>query len=237
MLRYLSILLFAGAVALPAFGAEGKGDDALPELPGRTAFRRGGSAPGVDGVIRLSDGKAIGGKVSMTRDKRLELYDTTRKKWIRTTIKQVRLLEFSVEQEKIEKEWRWKASGRDDKVYSGRTYVDRRYRAALTVKRGAKKYAGHVLGTVVYVTDEKGTRHRYLLRKDHRGKVGQKPGQIVYVKQIDLRPGALEAFRKEQQKKRSRARAAKSDADTEKTPPESRQARPPAQESKPSDGK
>ena len=130
---------------------------------------------------------------------------------------------------------RWKASGRNEKVYSGRTYVDRRYRAALTVKRGAKKYDGHVLGTVVYVTDEKGTRHRYLLRKDHRGKMDQKPDQIVYVKQIDLRPGALETFRKEQQKKRERL--SNPDAEAEKKTPESRRVTPPpAQENKPSNG-
>ncbi len=200
-------LVLATLSVLPALAAEADDDSSLPELPQSGGFRRGARAHGVDGVIHLSNGTAIGGKVSSTRGKRLELYDTTRKKWIRTDVRQIRTLAFAVEKETIEREWRWKMSGRDDKVYTGKTYVDRRYQATLTLKRAGKTYTGHVLGTVIYVTNAKGKRQRHFLRKDHRGKVGQKPGEIVYVRLVDLRPGAREAFRKEQMRREKAAKA------------------------------
>ncbi len=135
------------------------------------------------GRLELSDGTRHKGKLYLTRDKRLEVFDIKQEKWFKLHLRQLESITFSIESEKREDEWRWKEGGSDVKVLTGRFYYDRKY--VVTVKtRDGETITGHTRGTVIYVKPEEGRAVRFIIRKDQRGDWGKKPKEIIYIKSI-----------------------------------------------------
>jgi hypothetical protein len=91
-----------------------------------------------------------------------------------------------VESEKVEKEWRFKEAGNDEKLYTGRTYVDRKLRTTVTLADGKTRIAGQVKGTVLYVETREGEKRKFFLYHDQSGAVGQTAEQVVYIKSVVL---------------------------------------------------
>jgi hypothetical protein len=139
----------------------------------------------VAGKLVRSNGETVRGRIFLTRDKRLELFCDAEKKWYKLKLKDLSSLEWVVEFEKEEKEWRWKESGSDVKVLTGRVKVDRRYRTVATRMDGTK-VEGHIRGTVVYVRTAAGARRKFFLYWNHPSDFNQKPEDLVYVKEIRL---------------------------------------------------
>jgi hypothetical protein len=226
-MRSLTIMLPVVALVLlggPAVGFAA--DDDLPELPGTGKLerkpRRGGKVER-PGVIALSDGTRVGGMLSFSTGRELKLFDEARQRWITADLREIERLTFEVEYEKEIEVWRWKESGKDEKVYTGETYIDRRYRATLEKTRGQEN-AGHVLGTVIYLRDDEGEKQKFFLRKDQRGEIGQDAEALVFVESIDLRRDALEKWRRAEEARRKAEEAAerkKADAETDDAESES----------------
>jgi hypothetical protein len=147
-----------------------------PQSPPRTDAR--------PGVVTLSDGTVLRGLVMLTRGRKLEIFEDAMEKFHQFDMAELSRIEAEVEFEKEEKEWRWKEGGSDVKIYTGRSYVDRRYRMRLTLADGKTRITGHVRGTVFYVQPQGGEPQRFFLQHDQRGEYNQKPAEMVYVRSV-----------------------------------------------------
>ena len=150
----------------------------------------------VQGVVELSDGSSHPGKIYLTRDKRLQVYDQQLQRQREIPLQAVRKIECTVKREWMEKEWRFKEGANDEKLYSGRSYPAREYLHTITLKNG-KTITGP-LSTIVYVRPVKpggsastdrskpAEPERFLLSKRNKGEMGETLKSLVYVKRIRL---------------------------------------------------
>ncbi len=189
-LKLLTALVLAAAVAVGAAAAEPPAEpppaEEKPPNPfGEVKPERADALPG---RILLSDGKDIRGRLYLTRDKKIELFDTRRQEWNKLELKDLERLDISVEKEETVKEWRWKENGSDVKVDTGRTKVDRTYKCAAT-KADGTKIGGHLRGTVIYVQEKDDAEaRRFFLLWNQPGPedFDQKPEDLIYVKAVIL---------------------------------------------------
>jgi hypothetical protein len=183
----LTFLLVLSTAALAGEAAPPKEQPKEEEKPanpfGDTKAQRADALPG---KLVLSDGKELRGKLFLTRDKQIELFDTGRQEWNKLDLKELSRLDISVEKEETVKEWRWKEAGSDVKVDTGRTKVDRTYKCA-AIKADGKKVEGHLRGTVIYVKEkEDADAKRFFLLWNSPGDFDQKPEDLIYVKAVVL---------------------------------------------------
>ncbi|MCW8130189.1 MAG: hypothetical protein KIS92_07565 [Planctomycetota bacterium] len=141
------------------------------------------------GTLELSDGTKRTGTISMTLGAKVELFVEKTKEFRQYALKDLSRIAFEIEQETEEKEWRWKEGGSDEKIYTGRSYFDRKYRMKVTLADGKTVVAGHSKGAPIFVKTP-GQDYRYILRHDQRGEYGQKAAEIVYVKSVVFDPPA-----------------------------------------------
>jgi len=181
MTRCTLALILAVMACRPASVSRCGEEDGPPNPFGPRVAHR---SDAVSGLLTRSNGDAYAGRIHLTRDKRLELYCDAEKEWYKLKLKNLRSLEWVVEFERQEKEWRWKDSGSDVKVYTGRTKIDRRYKTVAITKDG-KRIEGHIRGTVIYVRTSE-TRRKYFLYWNHPSEFGQKPADLDYVRRIDF---------------------------------------------------
>jgi hypothetical protein len=207
----------AAAVALGAVAVTGRAagsDRSRPE--GRDLFgTRGGAkksarenAP-VSATVTWSDGRRETGKLSFTPGVPLTVYDLEGKEWVDVELADLAGLVAVPREEKIDREWRWKDYGNDEKVYTGRERPRRWLDHDLALKDGEKMKV-HVKGTVVYFDTvpepgkpkkpkagvasaepdaklkqkAKPVRRRLIIRQYDRGNWGDTLKSLVYVKSI-----------------------------------------------------
>lgn len=197
-MRWGLIVLMAGMLAV-GMAAGGEGADAKKgewdiqyveeeqeptEPPARVIGKEEEErADAVAGTVELSDGTKVSGKIYLTRDKKLAIYDPKEKKRYETTLAELEKIESRVMKEWMEKEWRWKENANDEKVYTGKEYPVREYEVALTFK-GGKVIVGECTA-LLYVRLANSER-RFILHKRQKGEVGQKMEEMVYVKTVTL---------------------------------------------------
>lgn len=165
-----------------ALGAE-EPKPVSPFAPNVQAPPRADARPG---VATMSDGKTLGGLVMFTRGRKLEVYEDAKQKWHAFELADIARLDNELEQESKEREWRFKEGGNDEKVYTGRVFVDHKYRLRVTLADGVTQVVGHVRGTVFYVQPEGGKPERFFLRHDYRGSFGGDASELVYLKTLVL---------------------------------------------------
>jgi len=160
----------------------------------------------VPGYIEMSDGKVYVGRIYLTRDARLRIYDDRLKRQRDVPLRVVKQITSQVQKEWMEKEWRFREAANATKVYTGRSYPARIYVHTIELKDG-RKITGP-LSALVYLRPEDGGRaKKFILHKRHKGEVGQTLAQLVYVKRIKLGEAALaEGKRRLAKQKESEAR-------------------------------
>jgi len=184
--RLLTRLTAAALTALCAAALAASAEEETPKSPFAKPGDGAADRPdAVQGRFVLSDGTAHEGRIYLTRDKRLEVFNTASQEWLKLKLSEISSISFAIESETEEKEWRWKEGGSDVKVFTGRTYVDRRYSVTVKLAAGGT-VSGHVRGTVIYVEPPGKEPVRFFLRKDERGDWNRKPAEIIYVKEILL---------------------------------------------------
>jgi hypothetical protein len=190
------------------------------EPPAVNPFGQGPSErdDAVPGYVELSDGTIHAGLIYLTRDKRLKIYDETIERQREIPLRVVRQIDCAVKKEWMEREWKYKETTSDEKLYTGRSYPAREYLHTITLRDG-RTITGP-LAEIVYVqppaddSSQAGQRHaepkveRFLLSKRAKGELGQKLTALLYVKRIKLGKDALEEGRK----KASESNGAKSRA-------------------------
>lgn len=136
------------------------------------------------GTITLSDGRVIEGTIATTRDKPLRLWDEAAGKYHDIPLALVRSLVATVTWERDEREWQFKESGSDIKVYTGRTYPARETAYVVTLVNG-QQLRGTVTLPLTVTSDAGSSRH--FLHKRAKGEPGQTLKDLVYVRRVDFK--------------------------------------------------
>ncbi len=168
------------------------------------------------GVITRSDGAVYGGRIYTTRAARIEVFVPAAKKWHKFRLKNIRKMEFTVAKQSVEKEWKFREGGHDDKVYTGRVKLDRKYSVTVTyTEKGEEKtVTGRIKGAPLYVEHWDGKRYKYLLRQHHSGEwttPDNVESSLLYTRTVDLTRDPEEA--------RKALEAASKEDDAEKKQP------------------
>ena len=145
----------------------------------------------VRGVIELSNGTKIRGRIFLTRGHFLRIYDPKKENFRDVPLRAAKEVRCLIEKEWMEKEWRFKENASDEKVYTGREYPARIYVHEIELKRGGTIRGP--LAAVVYIRPDPEPGKpapvkplRFLLHKRHKGDFGQSLKDLVYVKRIVL---------------------------------------------------
>lgn len=158
----------------------------------------------IAGAMQLSDGRILAGRIYLTRNHKLRIYDLKQERIREIPLRAVREINAIVQKEWAEREWRFKANADNKKIYTGRTYPARIYLHEIKLKRGDSIRGA--LAALVYLEpnrehgdaartpSRKGTarpkRQRYLLHKRDKGKPGQVLKELLYVRRIIFGPDA-----------------------------------------------
>jgi hypothetical protein len=187
------VLAAVGLIApwLIARGVRAAAGGDPPELkpfgPAAGASERKDAVPG---YIELSDGTIRVGRIFLTRDARLRIFDARTERQRDVPLQTVRRLDCTIQREWLEPEWRFKENANDEKIFTGRSYPAREYRHAITLSDG-RKLEGP-LSALVYVAPENGGEpEKFLLHKRDKGPVGTTLASLVYVRSIRLGDEAL----------------------------------------------
>jgi hypothetical protein len=142
------------------------------------------------GCIDLSDGTIHPGKVYLTRDVRLKIYDQQLQRQREVPLQVVATIQCEVQKEWLEKEWRFKANADNEKVYTGRSYPVREYIHTITLGDG-RTITGPLSG-IIYVDPSDGSKsERFLMHKRQKGELKESLESLVYPKKIELGESAL----------------------------------------------
>jgi len=202
-----------------AFAADG--EESSPA--GRDLFGTRGAAKkpasinaAVPATVTWSDGRKEMGTLSFTRGVPLTVYDLKKKEWADIELADLVSLKADPRAEKMDREWRWKDYGNDEKVYSGRERP-RRWLDHVVQLKGGRRMKVHVKGTVMYLdtvpepekkekpgkpatgavpkkpdskpqpkAEAKPVRRRLVIRQYDRGGWGDRLENLVYVKSIEI---------------------------------------------------
>jgi hypothetical protein len=136
------------------------------------------------GAVTMSDGTVIQGLLMFTRGRKLEIFEEARQTWHALDLVDVSRMDNEVVKEEKEREWRFKESGNDEKVFTGRVFIDHTYRMNITRADGKTKVSGRIRGMALYVQPTGQKPRRILLHSDHRGPFGGEVKDLVYVKSL-----------------------------------------------------
>jgi hypothetical protein len=147
----------------------------------------------------LSDGTIWAGKLYLTREVRLQIYDDQAERQREIPLRVVQSLECKVEKEWMEKEWRFKENANDEKVFTGKEYPAREYLHTITLQDG-RQITGPLSGVVYIDPYEGGETQKFLMHKRQKGPLDTDLESLVYLQKIELGEKAMqEAFAKKQQ--------------------------------------
>ena len=170
----------------------------------------------IPGYVETSDGAVHLGRIYLTRDKRLKIYDDKLRRQREIPLRAIKQVECKVIKQWMEKEWKFKELASSEKMFTGRTYPAREYIHVIPLS--ANRTITGPLSAIVYV-EPSGTAagkpgssrarvkpERYLLNKRDKGKIGQDLKSLVYVKLIKLGDEALAEGSKKAAQRRAKKR-------------------------------
>jgi hypothetical protein len=189
-------------------------DDAQPAAAEAEAAPRspfGGSQIGrrsdaLDGVVELSSGAKVPGRIYMTRGQDLLVRETPKTAWQRVPPAALASIVARVDWERMDRQWRFKTAGNPEKVYTGKTYPNRRLSYVLTLRDG-KRIEGRLKGVPLYVEPGDGAKkpQLFVLHERQKGRVGQKLKDLVYVAAVRLGEDVRRAAEEELNRKAAEA--------------------------------
>ena len=127
-----SYLLLVMACSI-ACAAEPPAINPFGPAPAERESRRDDAVPG---CIELSDGSLHAGLIYLTRDKRLKIYDEKLERQREIPLRVVKQIDCAVKKEWMEREWKYKETTSDEKMYTGRSYPAREYLHTITLHDG-----------------------------------------------------------------------------------------------------
>ena len=137
------------------------------------------------GYAVLSDDSRLEGRISTTPGKPIRIFDRKKSAFRDVSFEKIQAIEQAPDREWLEQEWRWKESGSDEKVFTGRFYRAAEYRTTVTLATG-EQITGDAVAPIVVKTGE---GERLLgLHKRLKGEFGRKEDlkPLVYIKKLVL---------------------------------------------------
>jgi len=187
-------------------------DDGAPPPNPFGASQVGKRPDALSGVVELSDGTRVPGDVYGTRGQGLLVLDLAREKdpWRRVPLGAILAIETQVDWERMDPEWRFKTAGDPEKVTTGKAYPNRRYSYRLTL-RDETQIRCRIKGVPVYVRPTGGKPRLFVLHERHKGEVGKKLKDLVYVTSVrfgdELRRQAEDELRRKAEEEAARKAA------------------------------
>jgi len=142
------------------------------------------------GVIIFSDGKILPGYIYTTRDKGWIVYVESEKRWRHIPPILVLSISAVVIEEEMEKEWRWKEMGRNEKIFTGRKKPTRRFLWRFHLIDDSY-ITGAVKGQPVWIEQSGKRLGPFVLHERQAGKYGQQINDLVYIKKIVISRQAM----------------------------------------------
>jgi len=158
---------------------------------GADTFTRPDALPG---VMELSDGTLLAGGLFTTRDQPWLVWIAQTKRWRRIPFITVLSITAVVVEEKMEQEWRWKAMGVPERVYTGREYPTRRMLWKFHLIDDSY-LTGAIKGQPLSVELGEKTTPPMVLHERSKGKMDQKLKDLVYVKRAIVSRRMMEKVR------------------------------------------
>jgi hypothetical protein len=134
------------------------------------------------GTIELSDGTKLTATIGTTVGKPLRCWDEKAGEYRDTPMRLVKSIKAQVLWEKQEDDWRFKESGSDIKINTGKTYPARETAYEITLLDG-KTISGGIVAPL-YTQDDQGNQRSFVLHKRDKGQLGQTLADLIYVKQV-----------------------------------------------------
>ncbi len=148
-----------------------------------SVFTQPGDNPSKPGTLVLSNGEKYSGPLSTTPEQPFRVFDEEKKDYFDVPLSTVKSMKAVVLWERQEREWKFKASGSDQKEYSGKTYPARETQYTITLQDG-RTLTGS-LAAPIYVQTPGGQR-LFVLHKRDKGAVGQSLDDLVYVREVEF---------------------------------------------------
>ena len=136
------------------------------------------------GTITLNDGTTITGQIATTAGKPMRIWDDQAKEFRDLPLRMVTSITAQVLWEKDEPQYRFKESGSDIKVETGKTYPARETAYKFSLTDGSTVTGGIV--APLYLSGSDGGSTTYILHKRDKGDPGQTLPDLKYVKQVDF---------------------------------------------------
>ena len=130
------------------------------------------------GAVQMASGRLAPGRIYTTAGKDLEVWLDPQERWRHVPLVIIRGIHAMVVSEQLEQEWRWKQTGSDEKVYTGRQRPVRRLHWRVSLIDGTS-LTGEIKGQPVWV-ERDGKRTLHVLGGRTKGDWGQSLGQLDY---------------------------------------------------------
>ncbi len=144
----------------------------------------------IPGYLELSDQTIHLGKVHLTRDTRLKIYDGVQKRQREVPLRVILKIECKIEKEWIEKIWRFKENANAEKYYTGETYPAREFIHVITLQDG-RTIEGPIDG-ILYVHKEDAPKpDRFLIHKRQKGPIGSQLEDLIFLRSVHLGDKAM----------------------------------------------
>ena len=154
------------------------------------SFRR----DALPGVVELSDGRQLAGALYTTREKPWLVFVEKEKRWRRIPFVTALSITAVVVSQEMALQWRWKAMGEPERVYTGKKFPTRRFLWTFRLIDGST-ITGGVKGQPIWVRRGQQTTGPMVLHERSKGKVGQALADLVYVRRVivsaDMRDAVL----------------------------------------------
>jgi hypothetical protein len=145
---------------------------------------------GLPGVAILSDGKIIPGLLLTTRDKNWEVWVEQEQRWRHIPPVLVLSITTVVVEGSMDKEWRWKEMGSDERVFTGRERPIRRYLYKFHLIDDTT-LTGAVKGQPLWIDSDGKRSGPYLLQERTAGDYGQSLKDFVYLQRVVVSQRAM----------------------------------------------
>jgi hypothetical protein len=164
------------------------------------------------GVMLLSNGKKLPGRIFTTRFSPLVVYVEPEKRFRRIPLPAVLSIRAVVVEERMQLEWRWKAMGVPERVYTGRKFPSRRLLWKVRLIDGTV-ITGAIKGDPLWVQVEGRGSDPLVLHERQKGKPGQSHKDLLYIRHIVFSRELMERVLARQKAKASHESKNKSDAE------------------------
>jgi hypothetical protein len=195
------------------------GEDAPPPRPFGDA---GGAGQVREATVTLSTGRSLDqAAVKARADQLVLVMPDGGKTRLEIEFAKVRTLRQAVAAEGMEKEWRWKEGGSNEKIDTGRSYPWRKYGIELVLDDGTEIKGALTAGfplTIRYLTEAMASadvpggpkagdpvpapvEEQFLIQPRNKGEMWQALKELMYVKEMNFRaPGAPENSKRDARK-------------------------------------